>query len=81
MCVDVYVYAHVQMCAFLHAHVWKSEDNFWESLLTFHFVVLSDQILVARLGGKFPYPLNHLAGTLIDCFEPHFSMLLSRKDG
>ena len=31
---------------------WRPEDNFWESLLTFHYVVLGDQMLVARLGGK-----------------------------
>lgn len=28
-------------------------------------MLLGDQIRVARLGGKFPYPLNHLAGTCI----------------
>lgn len=54
---------HTHACVLLHAHVWKSEDIFWESVLTFHFVLLGDQIWVAVLGGKFPYLLNHLAGT------------------
>lgn len=32
--------------------VWQSEDNFWESVLSFHHIGFKDLTQVIRLGGK-----------------------------
>jgi hypothetical protein len=44
-------------------YVWMSEDNFWESVLSFHPVGLGDEIKVASLGDKGPCLLSHLTGS------------------
>lgn len=45
---------------YVMTHVWKSEDNLWESV--FHHVGSRDQTLVVRRGDKCPYLMNHLTG-------------------
>lgn len=40
--------------------MWGSKDSLWESVLSFHYVGLGDPTLVAKLGGKYLYPLSHL---------------------
>lgn len=38
--------------------MWGSEDNFWESALSFHHVNPGDQTQVFRLGVKRLHPLS-----------------------
>lgn len=41
----------------------RSEDDLWESVLSFHYVGPGDRTLVIRLGTTHPYPLSHLPGS------------------
>lgn len=49
---------------FVHGSVWRSENNFQESILSFYSVSLRDQIRVPRLSGKCLSPLSHLTGSV-----------------
>lgn len=53
-------------CTSMHtcalACLWRPEDNFGESVLTFYHVGLWDCTQVIRLRCKCPYPLSHSAG-------------------
>lgn len=48
-------------------HVWQSEDNFRELVLSYH-VSPGDWSQIVRLNGECLYPLSHLAGTIIILF-------------
>lgn len=48
-------------------YIWKSEDNFCESFLSFHCVGSRYSTQVVRLGHKLLFPLSHLA-----IAEPYF---------
>lgn len=43
-------------------HMWKAENNFLESIFTFHFYVgSSNQTQAARLAYQVQLPMNHPA--------------------
>lgn len=44
------------------ALVWRSEDNVWESVFSFHCMDPEDQTQYFRLNSYHCYPLSHLAG-------------------
>lgn len=50
------------MCGYTHATVcmWRSEDNLWGSVLSFHHVGSGDWTQTARLAGKLLYPQSQL---------------------
>lgn len=51
------------MCLNATAHVWKSQDSLWKSILSFHHVHSGYQTQVIGLGSKVYYLLIHLADT------------------
>lgn len=55
------------VCAGAHAivHIWRSEDNIWESVLSLYYVNLEDWIRDIRLGNKHLSPLSHLFGSTL----------------
>lgn len=54
------VYIHWQMYG--TACVWRSKDNFEESVPFFYCVVSGDQTQTIKLKGKCLYPLSYLTG-------------------
>ena len=38
VCTMMHMHAHVQVCTMMHMYVWKSENNLWEFILSFHHV-------------------------------------------
>lgn len=47
-----------EVCALVH--MWRSESDLSEPVLSFYYVNLGDQNQVVRLGGRLLYPLNPL---------------------
>lgn len=52
------------MCACMHAcsvvHMWRSGDNLWEFVFSFHRVGSRNPTQIAKLAGKFLNLLNYL---------------------
>lgn len=46
------------------AHMWGTEENLWESVLSFLHVGSKNRSRVVRLGSKRLYPLSHLSSPL-----------------
>lgn len=46
------------------AHMWGTEENLWESVLSFLHVGSKNRSRVFRLGSKRLYPLSHLSSPL-----------------
>ena len=59
----LWICASVPVCAACipTAHMWQSEDNLRESVLSFRQTEPGDGTHLERLGGKHPYLLRHLA--------------------
>lgn len=57
---DLCVGAHVLTCA--KVYLWKSEDNFWESLFFFHYVSPWVPNSGSQPGAKCLYLLRQLVG-------------------
>ena len=64
VCMCVSVCLCVCMSVWVHAmvHVWKSEDTFWESVFSFHYVGLRDQNDLIWFDSRCHCSLNHFAG-------------------
>lgn len=45
-------------------NVWRSENNYQESVLAFHHMGLRDQTLIPMLGSKCFYQLSHLTSPI-----------------
>lgn len=55
------LYAHT----YTMAHMWRSEGNLQELLLSFHHVVPRGQIQVSRPGSECLYPLSHVRASIL----------------
>lgn len=68
-----FFFLHLCVCACAHtctwAHMWRSEDNLQEVVLSFDHVGTRDWTKVIWLGGKWPYLLSYLS-------SPHFFFFL-----
>lgn len=47
----------VCVCVHVTAYLWRAEDHFQESILSFHYVGPRDWTQVVRLGSKYLYPI------------------------
>jgi hypothetical protein len=62
---------HVYVCALkCYSALWRSEDNFWESVFLFNYVGTRNETQVIGLGGKHFYPLTCLAGSRFNLKSP-----------
>lgn len=48
------------------AHGWRSGDNLWRSVFSFHPVGFGNQAQAIRLGGKHCCPPSHQTGPQLD---------------
>lgn len=59
---NIFIYlcvcVHTCECTCASSHMWKSEDNLKKLVLVFHYVNCENQIMVLRLGGKVPLPIE-----------------------
>lgn len=46
-------------------YVWRTEDNLYGLVLSYHHGVPRDQTRIIRIGSKHLYPLSHLSGPLM----------------
>lgn len=52
---------HGCVCVIAMACVWRSEDNFWELVLSFYHVGSWNHTEVVRLGGKVLHQWSHFS--------------------
>lgn len=76
------MYLFVFVCGGKHyttAHVWRSEENFQELVLSFYRVNPGDQTQVLKLGSKNPYPLNHLGDPHLCSFPGYLTQNIQSR--
>lgn len=71
---NIFLYSFVCVCMHTRAcmqHVWRSEDNFRYSALSYHHLGSGEQSQIFRLGSQHLYLLGHLTSPMGRLFKWH----------
>lgn len=71
---NIFLYSFVCVCMHTRAcmqHVWRSEDNFRYSALSYHHLGSGEQSQIFRLGSQHLYLLGHLTSPMGRLFKRH----------